>query len=110
MNISTLIGFLLSFGVFFGALIMSSRNLIVFLDYHAILIVIGGTMSASFVCFSLPRVAGLLKVFAKRMLGTNKKNYMALIDEIVSLSQAFKKGKQTFEASIKNISDPFLKD
>jgi chemotaxis protein MotA len=110
MNFSTLIGFLFSFGVFFGALVMSSRNLAVFLDSHAILIVVGGTMSASFVCFSLPRVFGLLKVFAKRMLGTNKKNYLALIDEIVALSSAFRKGKQNFEQSIKTINDPFLKD
>ena len=110
MNISSLVGFICSFAVFLGALMMTSRNSMIFIDLHAILIVIGGTTSASFVCFSFPRVFGLVKVFVRRMLGKMKRDYIAIIAEVVTLSTAARKGKQSLEAAAKGLSDPFLKD
>ena len=110
MNISTLIGFLASISVFGAALSMSARNFSIFLDPHAILIVLGGTLAASFVCFSLPKVAGLLRVFIRRMLGKNRRDFLALIDEILVVSQASRKGRQNLESALKRINDPFLRD
>jgi chemotaxis protein MotA len=110
MNFSTLVGFLLSITVFTVALVMSARNYHIFLDQHAILIVVGGTMAASCVCFSLPKVVGLIRIFVKRMLGRSKRDYLGLIDQIVMLSQANRKGKQAFEATLSKIKDPFLRD
>lgn len=110
MNFSTLIGFLLSISVFGGAILLSAKNYHVFLDQHAILIVVGGTAAASCVCFSLPKVFGLVKVFVRRMLGKSRRDYLAIIDQIVMLSQANRKGKQAFEATIGKLKDPFLRD
>jgi chemotaxis protein MotA len=110
MNLSSLVGFLASFGVFGLALFSSGRDYSIFLDGHAILIVLGGTVAASCVCFSLPRVLGLLKVFVKRMLGHNKKDFMAIISEVVELSQASRKGRQAFESATNELKDPFLQD
>lgn len=89
---------------------MTSRNFMIFVDLHAILIVVGGTLAASFVCFSLQRVAGLLKVFVRRMLGKMKKDYIGLIAEVVTLSAAARKGKQSLETTSKTLKDPFLRD
>jgi chemotaxis protein MotA len=110
MNFSTLIGFLTASAVFGIALFTSAKNFAIFLDSHAILIVIGGTLSASFICFSLPRVFGLLRVFVRRMLGRNKFDYLSLIDQIVFLSQANRKGRAAFEQAINKVRDPFLAD
>ncbi len=110
MNISSLVGFAISFVVFMTALLMTSRNFMLFLDLHAILIVVGGTMSASFVCFSFPRVFGLFKVFVKRMLGQNKKDYNKIIAEVVAVAHAARKGKEALDAAVKKISDHFLRD
>ena len=110
MNFSTLIGFLASMAVFVGALVTSTQNFNIFGDYHAILIVIGGTIAASCVCFSLPRVFGLIKVFFRRMIGKHKRDYLAIIDQIVTLSSANRKGRASFEAALKQVQDPFLKD
>lgn len=110
MNFSTLVGFVAASAVFGAALVMSAKNFLIFLDSHAILIVIGGTLSASFICFSLPRVFGLLKVFGKRMLGKTKHDYLSVIDQIVFLSQANRKGRAAFEAAIAKVRDPFLAD
>jgi chemotaxis protein MotA len=110
MNFSTLIGFLAAVSVFSGALITSAKNFSIFLDSHAILIVVGGTAAATQICFSLSKVIGLTRVFFKRILGRSKIDYLALIDQIVFLSQSNRKGRQAFEAAITKIRDPFLAD
>ncbi len=110
MNISTLFGFIASLGVFGFALFHSSNNFSLFLDKTAILIVLGGTLAASCVCFSLPRILGLVGVFIQRMLGTSKKNYTRIIEEVVALSDAHRKDRNTFENAIPRVKNPFLKD
>lgn len=110
MNISTLIGFAASFAVFGFAVFTSARNFSVYLNGHAILVVLGGTFAASSVCFSLPKVFGLLKVFARRMLNRNKRDYQAIVAEIVMLSQASRQGTEAFEKLIPSVKDHFLQD
>jgi chemotaxis protein MotA len=110
MNLSTLIGFLLSAIVFGVALFGSAKNAGMFLDSHAILIVLGGTVAASCSCFSLPKMAELFWVFIRRMIGKKKWDYYGLIGEIVNLAKAYRKGRANFEAALGSLSDPFLKD
>jgi chemotaxis protein MotA len=110
MNLSTMVGFLLSITVFGVAIVKSAKDFRIFLDEHAILIVIGGTAAASCVCFSLPKVLGLLKVFFRRILGKSKRNYPGLIQEIIALSQASRRGRPAFEAAISKVDDLFLRD
>lgn len=110
MNFSTLIGLLASLAVFGGALYTSTNNLGIFFDTHAILIVLGGTVAASLVCFSLPKVVGLFRVFVRRMLGQSRVDYQGIITEITQLSQAARKGKASYEASVRNIKNLFLRD
>ena len=100
MNFSNFIGFIASFTIFGAAVYTSSKNFAVLLDTHAILIVVGGTFAATTICFSLPKVFGLVRVFIKRMLGKSKKDYLAIIDQIVTLSAANRRGRQAFEAAI----------
>lgn len=111
MNFSTLLGFLASLTVFLAAIFLSSSsNMGVFLDTHAILVVVGGTIAASLVCFSLPQVIGLLKVFVTRMLGQRKHDYLKLIDELAMLSRAYREGRNSLALATGRISDPFLRD
>lgn len=110
MNLSNVIGLSLALAVFIGALFATTSNLMLFLDFHAILIVIGGTMSTAFICFSMSRVFGLVKVFVRRMLGKTKRDYLGLIAEVVSLSQAYAQGRTSFDVAVKKVTDPFLRD
>lgn len=109
MNVSSIIGILISLVVFGTALATTSNNFRIFLDLHAILIVVGGTFAAGFVCFSVPRVLGLMQVFLKRVLGVSKRDYNALIADISRLSQAARKGG-SLEPTVAALRDPFLKD
>ncbi len=110
MNLSSMVGFLLSITVFVVAVARSAKDYHVFLDEHAILIVIGGTVAASCVCFSLPKIFSLFKVFFRRVIGKSKRNYPGLIQEIIGLSQASRRGRQAFEQAVNKVDDLFLKD
>jgi chemotaxis protein MotA len=110
MNFSTLIGFGASLAVFVVAMLMSTDNSRVFADAHALLIVVGGTCAASLVCFSLPQVVGLFRIFFRRMLGQKKQDYNKLIDEIAELSKGYRGGRASLAQAIAKLTDPFLRD
>jgi chemotaxis protein MotA len=110
MNLSNVIGLGISVAIVLGATWGATHSFAIFIDPHAMLIVVGGTMAASMVCFSIKRVLNLTKVFMKRVLGINKKDYISIIQQIVQVSQASRKGRKSLEAVVGQISDPFLKD
>jgi chemotaxis protein MotA len=110
MNFSTLIGFAASAAIFIVAMVMSTDNIMVFADTHALLIVVGGTMAASLVCFSMPQVLALFKVFARSMLGQKKHDYNKLVEEIAMLSRGYREGRTALTQTVAKINDPFLRD
>lgn len=110
MNLSTFIGFLVALGVFVATVIMSFSNVSVIFDLHAAIIVIGGTVAVTLICFPAKKLLALLRVFARRLLGQNKRDFGFLIREIVMLSEASRKGPKQFESSILAVQDPFLRD
>lgn len=110
MNIGTLIGFIVAIVVFVISVIMSFRNVGVIVDVHAALIVLGGTVAVSLICFPIGQITSLLKVFLKRLLGKNRRDYESIIKQLVSLSDARRKGVKAFDAVIPTIEDHFLKD
>jgi chemotaxis protein MotA len=110
MNLGTFIGFVTAFVAFTVTLLMSFKNLSVILDAHAAMIVIGGTVSVALICFPIDRIANLLKVFMRRLFGKNKRDFAFLIQEIVILSEAHRKGVRQFEQAIPSVKDPFLRD
>lgn len=110
MNLSTFLGFIFALLVFGATVIMSFSNAKVILDLHAALIVIGGTVAVTLICFPIGRITNLLRVFLRRLLGKNKRAYMPLVAEIIALSEAQKKGSRAFESAITQVQDPFLRD
>lgn len=110
MNLGTLIGFILAIASFVATMLMSFKNIAVVIDLHAFVIVIGSTVAVTLICFPADRIFALLKVVGKRILGKNKRDYAGLIQEIVMLSEAYRKGEKNFETVIPKINDPFLKD
>lgn len=110
MKVGTLIGFLVAISVFAASVVMSFRNAGVILDLHAGLIVVGGTVAVALICFPVGQIGGLLRVFFKRLLGRNRRDYNAIIGELVVLSDAHRNGIRAFEAATAATRDPFLKD
>ena len=109
MNFSSIIGILLAFGVLIGTILTSTKDSKVFLDYHAFLIVIGGTLAASLLSFSGKKMIQLTKVFFKKILGKTNELYTA-IEEIVDLSKGYRENDNYLKDKMKSLKTPFLAD
>lgn len=109
MNISSLLGILLAFGVLFGAMVTATKDSRVFLDYHAFLIVIGGTFAASLLSFNGKKMWSLFKVFLKRVLGKEEAVKIA-IEELVDLAKGYRENESYLASKKESLKTPFLKD
>jgi len=106
MDIGTLIGILLAFGLILGSIFMGG-GLGAFIDVPSILIVVGGTIAVTFVMFPMGRVLGAVKVMLKAFFGSAP-DPKELIKNIVDLANLAR--KESLVALEKaNVDDPFLK-
>ena len=110
MNLSTTTGFILSIVIFAGTLYYSFNDPSTIVDPRSLMIVVGGSLAATLVSFPASKIFKLLKVFVKRMLGTNKIDYDAIISQLIELAQAKRRGPQAFKNEVDKISYPFLKE
>ena len=61
MNFSSILGLILAVTVLVGTILSSTgKDSLVFLDLHAFMIVIGGTLAASLLSFSLTKILTLV--------------------------------------------------
>ncbi len=105
MDIATVIGIVLAFGLILTSIIMGT-GLGAFIDIPSVIIVIGGTIASLLIAFPLPTVIGAIKVFMKSIFGAPP-NPQELIEQIVEL--AIKARKESILA-LENvqIDNPFL--
>ncbi len=110
MNLSSLVGVISAFIVFFTAIFTSTQARSVFLDKHGILIVIGGTAAASLICFPVKNLFVLIKVFFKKVLGQFSQAHGIVIKEIVILAEGVRDSETFLETQVDGIKTPFLKE
>ncbi|MBI3534844.1 MAG: MotA/TolQ/ExbB proton channel family protein [Deltaproteobacteria bacterium] len=110
MNFSSSFGVLLGVGVMYLALSSITGNINFFLDYHAILIVIGGTTAAASISYPLIKVLSLLKVFILRVLGRNKVDFKGVISQLIELNKKASVGITAINEYIPQIKHDFLKE
>ena len=109
MNLFSVVAFILAGGVLvFG--IFTSDNVHVFLNSHAFLIVIGGTLAAASISFQIDRLFLLFKTFFQRVIRGHKEDYVKLIQELMVLAEARRTQSPEFERLVEKTSDPFLKE
>jgi chemotaxis protein MotA len=109
MNLSALLGILMAFSVLIGAMITSTDKAKVFLDGHAFVIVIGGTIAAALLSFSAKKMYLLIKVFFKKVLGKNEELSVA-ISEIVDLAKGYRENESYIRDRMVTLKTPFLKE
>ncbi len=109
MNPLSIVAFLVAGGVLaFG--INSAGNMDVFLNEHAILIVLGGTLAAGSIAFQLDRLFVMFRIFFRRVIQGRKENYKKLIEELMGLAEAYRTNNAGLEKIIADLKDPFLKE
>src|SRR5438045_2531864 len=103
MNFSSLIGVALGVLVMYESLSATASDLRMFLDFHGILIVCGGTLAAASISFPVTRVLMLLKVFLLRVLGRRKVNFQAIIAQFLELNKRASGGLSGLKESLPQI-------
>ncbi len=114
MSLSSLLGVLLGFGLFFGAIYMSTENWMAFISLSSILMVVGGTTTAAFMSFQARYVVQAYQAIWW-MIKKPKSTREGLNTEILRLIQwaylVQKRGLPSLEDEIKkvNSSDPTMR-
>ncbi len=105
-----------AFGLFIGMLIViftvlsKNGDPIWFMDFGSILIVLGGTLSATLVNYPLRNVQALLRILGAAFKRQNIA-HLSVIDQLVEKADiSRKKGILALEPELENIKDKFLKD
>ncbi|NUN06850.1 MAG: MotA/TolQ/ExbB proton channel family protein [Bdellovibrio sp.] len=109
MNFSSIFGLIFAFVVLIGAMVTSTQNAKVFLDAHAILIVLGGTFAASLLSFSGTKMWTLLRIFFKRVLVKNNE-VSVVIQEVVDLAKGYRENENYLKEKKDQLKTHFLKE
>jgi len=108
MDIATVIGTVLSFGLVIGSIIIGGGSIGAFVDYPSLMCVVGGCIAAVLMCFPLKNFLNMGKVTLKTFV-YKQENIPDLIDVIVDLAETARRdGLLALEAKISELKNPFI--
>jgi chemotaxis protein MotA len=107
MNFFSLLGFLIALIVLGVGLRLASDDLGMFVDYPSMFIVLGGTLAATTICFQLDRLFVIMKFFFFRLFLSKKTNFKKVIEDVISVSEGYRKG-EPIKAQMEKIQDHFF--
>ncbi|SVE39106.1 uncharacterized protein METZ01_LOCUS491960, partial [marine metagenome] len=113
MDIATIVGLILGIGLIGGSMLFTSLNyglsMQAFWNLESMMIVLGGTLSATAIAFRLndvKSVFGLIKfVFQKPAYQLDE-----VVEDLVNLGEAYRKDRKSLEQAAENMNNRFLKD
>ncbi len=109
MDLATLIGLVLAWGAFLGSILIEGGDLSALINPSAALLVFGGTLGASMICFPLSTVTSLPGIVKNAFL-TKKEDVGHLIKTLVGYAEkARREGLLALEDEVQKMDDPFLK-
>lgn len=108
MDIATIVGLLLAYGLIFAAIVLGG-NPQAFIDYPSILIVIGGTFGVTLVNFPFPTVLSLGGII-KNAFFVKQLSPLDTVSTLVSFAErARREGILALESSMDEIEDDFIR-
>ena len=108
MDLATIIGIVVGFGLVLGSIAMGEGALF-FVSINSMMIVFGGTAGATLINFPLRDVLSVMKVITK-VFTTTAISYTDTIERLVLLSEtARREGILAIERELESIDDDFLK-
>jgi chemotaxis protein MotA len=109
MDISSLVGFVLAFGLIIGSMLMGSAPMSAFIDIPSGMVVIGGAIAAAMMCFPLKNILSTPKIMLKVFLSKGQ-DVQAVIEQIVSLAETARRdGLLALEGRMEEVTNPFIK-
>ena len=107
MDLATLLGIIVAGCLVIGSIIMGGSG-VWFINYPAMMIVLGGTLGATLINYPLSDLISVFKVTQNAFRHKNL-NPMSMIPMMVDFAKkARREGILSFETALKNIEDPFL--
>ncbi|MFC1538590.1 motility protein A [Candidatus Latescibacterota bacterium] len=108
MDLASILGLVIGIGfILFG--ILSGGSIALFINIPSMLIVVGGTIGATFINYPLNEVIGVSKIVKKAFLHTDE-SPVGIIDILVSFAEtARREGILSLEQKAASIDDEFLK-
>lgn len=110
MNISVLLGLLIGVAVAIGGIFTSTDNWRIFLDIHALIVVVGGTIAATLISFPLPQLYKVSKIFWSKIIGKRNAPHIQVISEIVRLAAGHREAPDFLRDNLDTIKTPFLRE
>ena len=108
MDLATIIGLVISFGLVVSAIMMGG-SIMTFVSVQSVFIVVGGTIGATLVQYPLARVLNVFGV-ARHTFFANAESPGAVIEKFMEYAnRARREGILSLEPIIKEIDDSFLK-
>ncbi len=108
MDLATILGLVLSFGLVVSAM-MSGGSPLIFVDLPSMMIVFGGTIGATLVNYPLPVAIKLISVIRKAF-ATKVATHASVIDQFMDYAnRARREGILSLEPIVKTLDDQYLK-
>ncbi len=109
MDISTIIGLVLGFGAVIGGQLLEGGKIGAIMQPTAAIIILGGTMGATFVSFPINCILQALKDVKKTFFPPQTNHETIIKDMIGYAAKARKNGLISLEQESQNIKDVFIK-
>ena len=107
MSLNTFVAALLGFGLFIGAIALSTDNYIVFVSLAAMILVLGGTLASTFISYEfqyvLDGLRGILRAFK-----IDRRGRSTIDDDGVGAHASNDVGRNRVEQSIETHSPRFV--
>lgn len=108
MDLATILGMIVSFGLIIAAL-MAGGDVLLFVDVPSMMIVFGGTIGATLTHYPLGTVLKVGKVIRKTLVGKTPSTQI-IIDEFMDYAnRARREGILSLESVVRGIEDPYLR-
>lgn len=109
MDIASVVGVVVAFSLIFASILLApGASIKAFIDYPSVMVVVGGGIAASVICFPLKRFLGIHGVLKKVFLN-RQEDIPALIETIVSLAETARRdGLLALENRLEEVDNPFI--
>lgn len=109
MDITSVVGFILAFGLILASIMIGSAPLTAFIDLPSILVVFGGAAAAGMMAFPLKSFLALPMVFKKAFLN-KQQDLLAIINQLVALAEVARRdGLLALESNMAEVENPVIK-
>lgn len=111
MKLTTIFAMILSIGIVVTAAVTSASNPMIFVNGHAALVVLGGTIAAAAISFGMERFVTLAKILYRRLFkGHRNFNPQELIEIIMYYAEIYRNNPEQLRLEVQKSPDHFLRE